>query len=443
MVVAGLLLLVPMAGFAVETTAIQGIVYRADGTVAQGTMLVSWPAFTAADGSTIAAGTTTATIAPDGSVNLALTPNAGANPAGTYYTVVYHMNDGTVVKEYWVVPQTATAAISQLRARVVPAAVAQQTVSQQYVDASISALQGSLPGSYLQLKGGTMGGALKLAGDPTDALEAATKEYVDAHAGSQLPQTQNVIAGRGDGGAVSLPEKGVTVSGTNGSLAWDDDLKAGIYDPRDPRWAGGINGPTPAAAAQAMSNQMACDLAMGVVRNAVAKWPQGRFYLNELVIAPGSSWEGAANSTGGTIWQSQYNNHPMAQAPPSMMVTCSDGQQHTDNLGGTRVTRFTLEGCAQGSCTNAPGDAASYGGGGRLNTGLQMSSTAGIVEYVTANAFGGYGIRVDGQDSKAFHLDGGATGGIWSGTTTAATKASRNRRSALRSIPQPADPPVR
>jgi hypothetical protein len=46
-------------------------------------MLVSWPSFTAADGSAVAAGNTTTTIAPDGSVNMTLAPNAGANPQGT------------------------------------------------------------------------------------------------------------------------------------------------------------------------------------------------------------------------------------------------------------------------------------------------------------------------------------------------------------------------
>src|SRR6478752_1136022 len=105
----GLLLLVAMQGHAIETTNVQGIVYKADGTVAQGTLLVSWPSFTAADGSAVAAGSTTTTIAPDGSVKMVLAPNAGANPQGTYYTVVYHMSDGTVQKEYWVVPQAATA----------------------------------------------------------------------------------------------------------------------------------------------------------------------------------------------------------------------------------------------------------------------------------------------------------------------------------------------
>jgi hypothetical protein len=395
-----LLLLVPMRVLAVQTTTVQGIVYRADGSVAQGTMLVSWPAFTAADGSTIAAGNTSTTIAPDGSVSMALAPNAGANPQGTYYTVVYHMNDGTVQKEYWVVPQAATATISEMRARVVPAAVAQQSVTQQYVDTSISALQGS----YLQLKGGTMSGALQLSSDPTNAMQAATKEYVDTHTSSvQLPQSQSVIAGSGNGGAVSMMEKGVSVTGQTGKVAWDDDLNAGIYDPRDPRFAGGIYGPTPAAAAQAMSNQMACDLAMGVVQHATAKWPQGRFPIDQLLIAPGSDWEGTPQADGGTIWYSVYNNHFLAHANYTMTVTCSDGQSHTDNVGLTHVSHFTLDGCSEGTCTNAPGDTANYLVSGPYNTGLEMSSN-GIVEHVFAQYFGGYGIKMDGQDDKGFHL---------------------------------------
>ncbi len=398
----GLLLLVPGSGLAVQTTAVQGVVYRADGTVAQGTMLVSWPAFTAVDGSAIAAGSTTATIAPDGSVSMTLAPNAGANPQGTYYTVVYHMNDGTVQKEYWVVPQAATATISEMRARVVPAAVAQQTVTQQYVDASINTLQGALQGSFLQLKGGTMNGALSLSSDPASPMQAATKAYVDAHSGAQLPQAQNVIAGRGDGGAVSLAEKGVTVTGSNGQVAWNDDLNAGVYDPRDPRWAGGVFGPTPAAAAQAMSNQMACDLAMGKVKHATAKWPQGVFLIDQLQLAPGSDWEGVPQADGGTTWHSQYNNHSLVTAPTTMTLTCSDGQSHTDSLGFTHVQHFTLVGCGAGGCSNAAGDTPNYLNGGPGNTGLLMNSN-GIVEHVYAEYFGGYGIKMAGQDDKIFH----------------------------------------
>jgi hypothetical protein len=396
---ASLLLLIPMQGHAIQTTNVQGIVYRADGSVAQGTLLVSWPSFTAADGSAIAAGNTTTRIAPDGSVTIALTPNYGANPQGTYYTVVYHMTDGTSQKEYWVVPQAPTATISQLRARVVPAAVAQQSVTQQYVDTSISALQGS----FLQLKGGTMSGALRLSSDPMDPMQAATKEYVDAQAGgAKLPAAQNVIAGSGTGGAVSMAEKGVNVSGTNATVAWDEDLKGGIYDPRDPRWGGGIYGPDPAAAAQAMSNQMACDLAMGLVQHATARWPQGTFFLDQLLIAPGSNWEGVPQADGGTVWHSKYNNHFLARAPITMTVTCSDGNTYTDSIGLTRVAHFTLAGCAQGDCSNAPGDTAFYGGGGPGNTGLEMD-TNGTIEYVYALTFGGFGLKDQGQDSKLFH----------------------------------------
>lgn len=399
MLLGALLLLAPGSGLAVQTTTVQGVVYRADGTPAQGTMLVSWPEFTAADGSAIAAGSTTAVIAADGSVSMTLAPNAGANPQGTYYTVVYHMNDGTVEKEYWVVPQAATATISQMRARVVPAAVAQQSVTQQYVDTSINALSGS----FLQLQGGTMSGVLNLSSDPASPMQAATKAYVDAHSGAQLPQSQNVIAGKGDGTAVSLAEKGVIVTGSNGQVAWDDDLNAGVYDPRDPRWAGGVFGPTPAAAAQAMSNQMACDLAMGVVQHAVAKWPQGTFFLDNLLLAPGSDWEGTPVADGGTQWHSLYNNHQLATAPGSMMVTCSDGQSHTDNNGLTHVSHFTLIGCGTGGCTNAPGDTGNYIVGGPGNVGLYMA-TNGILEHVFAQNFGGYGIRMGGQDNKSFHL---------------------------------------
>jgi hypothetical protein len=86
-----------------------------------------------------------------------------------------------------------------------------------------------------------------------------------------------------------------------------------------------------------------------------------------------------------------------------MTLTCSDGLSHTDSLGKTRVAHFTLQGCSQGGCKNAAGDSASYILAGPGNTGLEMSSTGGVAEYIYAAAFGGYGIRIDGQDAKAFH----------------------------------------
>ncbi len=69
--------------------------------------MVSWPAFTTANGQVVAADSTTVTIAPDGFVSVNLAPNLGATPAGLYYTAVYYMSDGSTSTEYWVVPAAA------------------------------------------------------------------------------------------------------------------------------------------------------------------------------------------------------------------------------------------------------------------------------------------------------------------------------------------------
>jgi hypothetical protein len=179
----GLLMATALPGRAISTTTVADTVFRADGGVAQGTLLVSWPSFTAADGSAVTAGSVTATIAANGRVSLQLTPNEGGQPAGTYYTAVYHLSDGTVEKEYWVVPQLPTTTIGMMRSKVVPAAVAQPMVSQQYVNSAVA----SGTAAYLPLKGGALTGALNLAGDPQSAAQAATKQYVDAHGVAALP----------------------------------------------------------------------------------------------------------------------------------------------------------------------------------------------------------------------------------------------------------------
>lgn len=84
----------------VSTTTVQGTVYQADGRPGSGTLQISWPAFTTASNQIVAAGKTAATIGADGFVSVNLAPNLGASPAGLYYTVVYHLNDGTTSTEY-------------------------------------------------------------------------------------------------------------------------------------------------------------------------------------------------------------------------------------------------------------------------------------------------------------------------------------------------------
>lgn len=164
----------------VTTATIADTVYRADGTYAGGSLLISWPEFTTGSSQAVPAGHTTAPIGANGVVSIGLAPNAGADPAGTYYTVVYQLNDGTVSTEYWVVPATGTATIASVRSQVVPASVAVQSATVSYVNGAVSdAVSG-----YLPLSGGSLAGPLNLSQDPAATTEAATKHYVDTSVAS-------------------------------------------------------------------------------------------------------------------------------------------------------------------------------------------------------------------------------------------------------------------
>lgn len=200
--------LLPRANAQITTTTVQGTVYRADGSIASGALLVSWPAFSTAANQAVAAGSISTVIGSNGFVSLSLAPNSGAYPAGTYYTAVYHLDDGTVSREYWVVPATASTGISSVRAQLAPATVAVQPVSKSYVDDSISAITGN----YVPLAGGTMSGPLQLSNDPVSTNQAATKHYVDTLAATELPLTGGSLSGTLDtqNAANKLPRVDVT-----------------------------------------------------------------------------------------------------------------------------------------------------------------------------------------------------------------------------------------
>ncbi len=225
--IAAMLLMVTVAlAQAVSTTTVQGTAFLANGQPGAGTLVVSWPAFTAAAGQAIVADSTTVTIAADGFVSVNLTPNLGATPAGEFYTAVFYMSDGTVNTEYWVVPAAAQASLAQVQAQVMPAAQAVQTVSKAYVDQSIAEMEGSL----LTASGGTLTGPLYLNADPTQPMQAATKHYADTQVATAVP-----LAGGSMTGALTTPaENGVeapaagsgqttlqaamNAAGTNGAL---------------------------------------------------------------------------------------------------------------------------------------------------------------------------------------------------------------------------------
>lgn len=188
----------------VATTLIQDTVYHANGTVATGTLIITWPAFTTAAGEAIPAGNTSAQIGTNGAVSLSLTPNIGATPAGTYYTAVYHLDDGSVSKEYWVVPNVPTTTITAMRSEVMPASVAVQTVSQSYVSTALN--------NYLPLSGGSLQGALLLNSDPQNALQAATKEYVDTNVQGIAAALNEKVATAPSGNQAVVQPAGTTFS---------------------------------------------------------------------------------------------------------------------------------------------------------------------------------------------------------------------------------------
>ncbi|MDW5265706.1 MULTISPECIES: SGNH/GDSL hydrolase family protein [Acidobacteriaceae] len=168
----------------IVTTTVTDTIYRADGTTATGTVLVNWQAFTTALGQSVPSGSTSAAIASGGTMTIALVPNAGATPMGSYYTAVYHLDDGTVSREFWVVPASQTAVeVSAIKNTVLPTSVAMQTVSKSYVDTAIATAVAGHPldssNPYVLKAGDTMTGPLNLSADPVTTMQAADKQYVD------------------------------------------------------------------------------------------------------------------------------------------------------------------------------------------------------------------------------------------------------------------------
>jgi len=164
--------LIAQCALAVQTTTIADTVYLANGSVASGTVLISWPTFTTAAGQAVPSGNTSVMVGANGALNVALAPNAGAAPAGVYYTVVMHLNGGPTTTEYWVVPATTTTNLSAIRSKMMPVTRA--------VPIGIASTSG------LVLKAGdTMQGPLTLIGDPMAPMQASSKNYVDSAITSQ------------------------------------------------------------------------------------------------------------------------------------------------------------------------------------------------------------------------------------------------------------------
>ena len=322
------LMLVPVRVQAqVATTTVQGTVYRADGTPAQGALLVSWTAFVTANGQAVAAGHTTVTVGADGFASLALAPNAGASPAGSYYTVVYHLSDGTVSHEYWTVPATPTATIAGVRTQLEPSMVAVQSVSKSYVDQQIATIAPTA-GNYLPLVGGALQGPLALSGDPASATQATTKHYVDSQVATMLPLT------------------GGTVSGT---VAMGNAIaKLPRVDARSTDFAGGADPAgvrdSTAALQAAIAFAIASSPSQGDATLPAVYLPAGHYKVNGTLRIPNTLQMGG-DSRGGTILQ---ETNPTASlltvyaASNCSTYVCYGGLENLTLEGTGKATAGTL-----------------------------------------------------------------------------------------------------
>jgi hypothetical protein len=80
-------------------TSVVDTVYLADGTTAHGVLLITWPAFVETSGSAVSEGSLNVTLGTNGALNVALAPNAGANPPGVYYSVVYQLGPAVAARD--------------------------------------------------------------------------------------------------------------------------------------------------------------------------------------------------------------------------------------------------------------------------------------------------------------------------------------------------------
>ncbi len=161
-----------------QTTLVQDTVFRADGTPATGWMVITWPAFVTADGSAVAAGTTSIKLGSGGNFSVPLAPNAGSQPAGTFYSVTLKLDNGVTSKEAWLVPPTSPATLAAVRAAEVPSTMAIQALTSDWANANLVNLT-----SMQSITGVKKFVAPPSAPDPVNATDVANKEYVDANAG--------------------------------------------------------------------------------------------------------------------------------------------------------------------------------------------------------------------------------------------------------------------
>src|SRR5271165_4561601 len=172
---------------------ISDTVYRADGSPAQGKVLLTWQAFTTAAGQSVTPGSLLVTLDANGGFNASVAPNTGANPAGTYYKAIFKLNDGSTETEFWVVPNTQTTTIGAIRSKLVPANQAAQFLTRDVADSNYVNLA-----STQSISGAKTFSSSPAVPTPVNPTDAANKSYVDNNSGggTQLLGQANTWSGK-------------------------------------------------------------------------------------------------------------------------------------------------------------------------------------------------------------------------------------------------------
>lgn len=100
-------------------TSVADTIYNADGSPAEGRVVIAWPTFQAGS-CQVVAGQMSVKVAA-GALSVPLYPNESSTPSGTSYRVTYYLQSGRVTTEYWVVPASATpVSLALVRSSSVP-----------------------------------------------------------------------------------------------------------------------------------------------------------------------------------------------------------------------------------------------------------------------------------------------------------------------------------
>lgn len=101
------------------STTVADTLYNANGTLAEGRVVIAWQTFSIGN-CQVPAGQATVNVTA-GTLSVQLYPNITAMPSGTSYRATYYLKSGRITTEYWVVPASATpVGLAAVRSATVP-----------------------------------------------------------------------------------------------------------------------------------------------------------------------------------------------------------------------------------------------------------------------------------------------------------------------------------